>query len=261
MKEMKESGGKIAAFFDLDGTLVAGPSLERQFFRMLRYRGAIPMKNYFLWLREAVRLSPRGVRAMGYANKMYLRGITPGTVNRQAGGISFLAAAVDRMAWHAKQGHKIVLVSGTLEILAREAAMQLEAKLGARGLAAKIHVCATRLEEREGKWTGQVMGTAMYGEAKAEAVRRLAEKGMLDLTISYTYGDSAMDRWMLAAVGRPMAANPSKELLRIAQWRNWKTVLWEKRLNEESTQRAQRTHELHRKRSGESGVAGLETGT
>lgn len=260
MKEVKESGGKIAAFFDLDGTLEAGPSLERRFFRMLRCRGGIPVRNYFLWLREAGRLARRGIRVIRYLNKMHLRGVAPGAVERQADGNSLFAAAVDRVAWHAKQGHKIVIVSGTLEILAREAAKQLEAELGARGLAAKIHVCATRLEEREGKWTGQVMGAAMYGEAKADAVRRMAEKEMLDLTKSYTYGDSAMDRWMLAAVGRPVAVNPSKELLRIAQRRNWPRVLWEKCLNEESTQRAQRTHELHRKRSGESGVAGLEMG-
>jgi HAD superfamily hydrolase (TIGR01490 family) len=256
VNEVKESGGGIAAFFDLDGTLVAGPSLERRFFRTLRYRGAIPMKNYFLWLREAVRLSPRGVRAMGYANKMYLRGITPGTVNRQASGISFLAAAVDRMAWHVKQEHKIVLVSGTLEMLAREAAKQLETELGARGPAAKIHVCATRLEEREEKWTGQVIGPAMFGEAKAEAVRRMAEEEGLDLTKCYAFGDSVMDYWMLAAVGRPVAVNPSKELLRFARRRNWPTQLWEKRLKEESTQSTQRAQ----RRSGEQEVAGSEMG-
>jgi len=257
---MKESGGKIAAFFDLDGTLVAGPSLERRFFRMLRCRGGIPVKNYFLWLREALRLARRGIRTIRYLNKMHLRGVTPGAVERQADGNSFFAAAMDRMTWHAKQRHKIVLVSGTLEILARKAAEQLEAELGARGAVAEIHVCATRLEEREGKWTGRVIGAAMYGEAKAEAVRRMAEKGMLDLTKCCAYGDSAMDRWMLATVGRPVAVNPSKELLRIAQGRNWQTVLWEKCLNEESTQSTQTTHELHRKRCGESGVAGLEMG-
>jgi len=260
VKEVKESSGKIAAFSDLDGTMVAGPSLERTFFRMLCCRGGIPVKNYFLWFREALRLARRGIRVNRYLNKMHLRGVAIETTKYEASGISFLAAAVDRVAWHVKQGHKIVLVSGTLEILAHKAAEQLEAKMKARGLAAEIHLCATRLEEREGKWTGRVIGAAMYGEAKAEAVRRLAEKGMLDLTKCYAYGDSAMDRWMLAAVGRPVAVNPSKELLRIAQRRNWQTVLWEKRLNTESTQSTQATHELHRKRCVESGVAGLERG-
>ena len=260
MKEVKENGGGIAAFFDLDGTLVAGPSLERRLFRMLRYRGVIPMTNYSLWLREAVRLAPRGMCVVRYANKMYLRGVAIRTMDRQASGISFFAAAVERVAWHAKERHEIMIVSGTLEMLAREAAKQLEAKLEARELAAEIHVCATRLEERQGKLTGQVMGAAMYGEAKADAVRRMAEEEGLDLKKCYAYGDSAMDRWMLAAVGRPVAVNPSKELLRIAREKNWAVRIWEKRGGEEATWRTQWAHKLHRRRSGEREVAGLEMG-
>jgi HAD superfamily hydrolase (TIGR01490 family) len=260
VKKVKESDRGIAAFFDLDKTLVAGPSLERRFFRMLRYQGAIPAKNYFLWLREAVRLAPRGMRAMRYANKMYLRGVAIGAAERRAEGISFFAGAVDRMTWHAKGRHKIVIVSGTLEILARGAAKQLEEQLEARGLAAEIHVCATRLQESAGKWTGQVIGAAMYGEAKLQALQRMAEQEGFDLTRCYAYGDSAMDRWMLAAVGRPVAVNPSKGLVRFAQRRNWPTLHWGKRRKEESTQGTQRTHELHQRRSGDREVAGLEMG-
>src|SRR5438105_15226073 len=66
---------RLAAFFDLDGTLLPLPSLERQLFRMLRYRREIPMKNYFVWLREALKLLPRGIRCVMHANKMYLRGV------------------------------------------------------------------------------------------------------------------------------------------------------------------------------------------
>jgi hypothetical protein len=58
-EEVEEKSGRVAAFFDLDGTLVALPSLERRFFRMLRYRRAIAAKNYWRWLAEAVRLAPR----------------------------------------------------------------------------------------------------------------------------------------------------------------------------------------------------------
>jgi HAD superfamily hydrolase (TIGR01490 family) len=260
VKEVKESAGGIAAFFDLDGTLFAGPSLEWRYFRFLRFQGAIPVKKYFLWLREAVRLAPRGMRAMRYANKMYLRGVAIGAAERRAEEISFFAAAVDRVAWHAKERHKIVIVSGTLEILARKVAEQLETDLNARGLAAEIHVCATRLQESARKWTGQVIGTAMYGQAKLQALRRKAEQEGLDLTKCFAYGDSATDRWMLAAVGRPVVVNPSKELERFAQRRNWPTLLWGKRRKEESTQGTQRTHELHRRRGGEREVAGLEMG-
>src|SRR6266446_1567097 len=81
VKEIEEVNGakeherNIAAFFDLNGTLLAPPSLERRFFRMLRYRREIPTTNYFLWLMEALRLLPRGVNAILHANKMYLQGV------------------------------------------------------------------------------------------------------------------------------------------------------------------------------------------
>src|SRR5438045_2885210 len=75
IKEIREKGGGVAAFFDLDGTLVTRPSLEKRFFRMLRNRRAIPARNYLLWLREAMRLMPRGIGAILQANKMYLRGV------------------------------------------------------------------------------------------------------------------------------------------------------------------------------------------
>src|SRR4030081_68313 len=63
---------RIAAFFDLDGTLIGRPSLERRFFAQLRYRRAIPLGNYFLWLVRAAWLAPRGMQMMRHANKMYL---------------------------------------------------------------------------------------------------------------------------------------------------------------------------------------------
>jgi HAD superfamily hydrolase (TIGR01490 family) len=248
VKEVKKKCGGIAAFFDLDGTLVAGPSLERRFFRHLRYGRAIPAKNYFLWLSEAVRIAPRGIRTIRYANKLYLRRVPLGEVERQASGISFFAEAMDRAAWHAKQRHKIVIVSGTLEPLARRAARELQSQLAERGIVAIVHVCATRLEEKEGRWTGRIIGEAMFGEAKARAVKRLAAEMGVDSARSYAYGDSANDRWLLAAVGRPAAVNASKELLRIAQGKNWPVLFREKRGKEESTQSSQRAQWSERKK-------------
>jgi len=66
---------RIAAFFDIDGTLLAGPSLERHLFANLKYRRAIPARNYFLWLAHSFRLTPRGMQTILHANKMYLRDV------------------------------------------------------------------------------------------------------------------------------------------------------------------------------------------
>jgi phosphoserine phosphatase len=274
--EVKDRSEGVAAFFDLDGTLVAGPSMERRFFRMLRWRGEIRAGNWVLWMWEAMRLSPRGIRVMLQANKMYLRGVQSfGGRGRRGGddrpGLnadqpaqghvtvfprrdsrmpvpSFFAEAVERAAWHARQRHAIVLVSGTLEPLAEEAGRGLEAELAARGLETRIRVCATRLEEKVGRWTGKILGEAMFGEAKARAAMRLADEMRLDLRQCYAYGDSLHDRWLIEAVGWPAAVNPSRQLGRIARRLCWTVLRWGG--GENLTQRAQRTRSSKRGANG-----------
>jgi len=262
-EEVKEKSGRVAAFFDLDGTLTALPSLEKKFFRMLRYRRAIRAKNYFSWLREATRLMPRGISAILQANKMYLRGVqvfdergegdgdvscwhtdglqaegqasAPPRRNPRLPVPPFFAQAIERVAWHAKQGHEIVMISGTLEPLARGAARAMETELAVRGITLTIRVFATRLEAMDGRWTGRVLGEAMFGEAKARAAKRLAEEMRLDLGRCYAYGDSLNDRWLMAAVGRPAAVNSSKDLADMARTRGWPVLNWERK--ESPTQR------------------------
>ena len=271
--ELKKKRGGVGAFFDLDGTLMALPSLERRFFRVLRSRGEIPLRNYCLWLREAVRLAPSGIRGILQGNKTYLRGVqileergwgdeaeapsrrhksghqaqgqasAPSRRNPRLPVPTFFPQAIERVAWHAKQGHEVVLISGTLEPLAREAARALEAELAAHGTIATIRVIATRLEEAVGRWTGRILGEAMFGEAKARAARRLAEETRRDLERCFAYGDSLNDRWLMAAVGRPTAVNPSNELASIARERDWPILSWEKK--ESITQR----HRGHRETS------------
>jgi phosphoserine phosphatase len=240
---------RVAAFFDLDGTLLPLPSLEQRFFRVLRYRREIPVKNYFLWLREALKLLPREISQVEHANKAYLEGLqvsnrsgvenrgdspahksghkdegpasTPSRHNPRWPVPHFLEEGVERVVWHATQGHAIVIVSGTLEPLATIAAHALEAELVIRGIGAGIRVCATKLEERDGRWTGRIIGEAQFGKAKARSILTLTQEMSLDLSQSWAYGDSAQDRWMLASVGNPAAVNPTPKLARIASKKGW----------------------------------------
>jgi HAD superfamily hydrolase (TIGR01490 family) len=241
-EEAKEKNGGVAAFFDLDGTLVALPSLERRFFKLMRYRRVIPAKNYFLWLGEAARLAPHGIGRMVQANKMYLRGIL---ADRWGGrGLklapAFLEGGLERIAWHAKKGHQIVLLSGTLEPLAQAAARAIESGLAKRGIISAIRVCATRLEEVDDNWTGKIVGEAIFGEAKARAAKEITLEMKLDLAHCYAYGDSANDRWLLAAVGRPFAVNPSPELARISETLGWPAVSWAGEENQTPRRRVHR---------------------
>ena len=66
------------------------------------------------------------------------------------------------------------------------------------------------------------------------AVRRIAQDNDFDLARCYAYSDTAHDRWMLGAVGRPAAVNPSLELRRIAMLRHWPIFDWR---TDENTER------------------------
>jgi HAD superfamily hydrolase (TIGR01490 family) len=239
MNGTRNSRAEVAAFFDLDGTLVRPPSLEWRFFAELRKSRLIPARNYLLWLAYAAKLLPRGVEAIQHANKMYLRAVGADSANELVRMPGLYRAGMERLAWHAEQGHAIFLISGTLAPLAQRVALEIVMRLAARGVTANIGVCATRLEERDGCWTGRILGEAMYGEAKARAVRRLAQEHPFDLGRCHAYGNEANDHWMLEAVGRPAAVNPSSDLERIARRNGWPILRWGG--NQELTQRAQRT--------------------
>lgn len=233
MNDTRKYAQGIAAFFDIDGTLLARPSLELQYFARLRRQRAIPVKNYFMSLANAVRLAPEGLAVVRHANKMYLRGV-PSVENsdtihprpRKKFRPRFLPDATERLTWHAAQGHAIVLVSGTLAPLAEGIALGLTVLLTLRGISASIGVCATRLEKVDGRWTGRIEGEAMFGEAKARAVRRLANEAGFDLSRCYAYADSTSDRWMLSAVGLATAVNPARGLARIARSQGWPVLHW-----------------------------------
>ena len=256
----------IAAFFDLDGTLLPLPSLEKRFFRTLRYRHAIGVSNYLLWLAEAARLLPRGINQILYADKMHLRGVSAACSFRDSNeakcarhedyraesrraklGSSeapqFYPEALERLGWHAKHGHATVIVSGTLQPLAVNAAAALEELLAGAGIRTTIGVYATRLETRDGKWTGRLAGEAMFGQAKARAIKQIAASRHFDLEKCFAYGDSANDRWLLESVGRPTAINPSIDLARIAARNAWPILQWK---SEGAS--AQSSHALRRER-------------
>jgi len=219
--------GKIAAFFDLDGTLIPEPSLERRILLSLRRAGCIPYSNYLRWLVEAIRLSPSGLLAVQHANKRYLTGLNVDLALELMDSVAFFEEGITRVVWHARQAHPIVLITGTLHPLAQLAAWTLECELEARGLAIRVHVLATPLEEERGCWTGYLAGHALYGGAKARAIAALAHERQWNLSESHAYGNSPLDRDFLSAVGYGHAVNPGRQLAAIANEKDWPIWHWQ----------------------------------
>src|ERR1700739_46194 len=164
-----------AAFFDIDGTLLAKPSLERRFFWELHRRGKIPARNYLHWLAETLRLGwrdPQNIRSAILANKRHLRGVHANIVSGEARNAvsfaenwlpEFFPAAIQRVWWHALPGDSFVLVSGTLAPLAALVQSELQRELLWRGVEGKIFSIATRLEIVAGRWSGAVADKAVFG--------------------------------------------------------------------------------------------------
>ena len=223
---MNPAPRRIAAFFDIDGTLVPDPPLETRMFQKLRRGGEIPPMNYARWGAEAARLLPRGLTAIAQGNKRYLHGLRMEQLLEAMETIAFFEEGVARVEWHARQGHEIVLVSGMVKPVARLAAMALECELETRGIEKEILVSATRLEERGGTFTGRVLGSANYGEAKRMAMEVLARAMQIDLRESHAYGNTRHDVPMLRAAGRAHAVNPGRELARVANQCDWAIWNW-----------------------------------
>jgi HAD superfamily hydrolase (TIGR01490 family) len=85
----------------------------------------------------------------------------------------------------------------------------------------------SKLEERDGVYTGRFDGAFCYGEGKPLRMRELAQERGIDLAQSWAYSDSASDLPMLRAVGHPVAVNPDNELARVAREEGWDVMRFE----------------------------------
>jgi HAD superfamily hydrolase (TIGR01490 family) len=219
---MASAPERIGAFFDLDGTLLPPPSLEWRFVAYLLAREEMGGTEIARWLARCAKSLLRDPRGATSGNKMYLAALRESLADDWESSLApgaprLFTTGIERMIWHHAQGHRVFLVSGTLEPLARAVA---------RRLPGPTEVCATPLETLGGRWTGRIAGAHMNGEVKGRAVRSLAAQFGLALWESYAYGNSVTDLPMLDAVGRRVAVNPRAGLRRIARREGWESCMW-----------------------------------
>jgi HAD superfamily hydrolase (TIGR01490 family) len=238
---------------------VPQPSLEQRFLSYLRWRGAIRWTNYTRCAAPFIRETSRALFAREWAGlecvaaqcKTYLAGVPVRAMDSWLGwfmrhSLGCIPEALNRVNWHSRQGHQIVLLSGTLAPIAAAVAQLLSAS---------VHVCATQLECDNGRFTGGVRGEAICGPAKARALERMAAEFSLDLNRSYAYGDSFADRWMLGRVGRPFAVQArescSRRLVRLASRRGWPVLRWSAVADGESKSHPERVENSEKRKFAE----------
>ena len=96
---------------------------------------------------------------------------------------------MERIAWHRVQGHKVVVVSGGLDVYLRPWCETQGLDL----------LCST-LEVRNGRLTGRYEGEQCVLTEKVRRVREAYDVGAFSEI--YAYGDTAEDRDLLALASR-----------------------------------------------------------
>lgn len=211
-----------AAFFDVDNTMMVGASI-------FHFAKGLAARDFFTW-RDLVTFTLKQAR-------LRVRGELHGDLHSaRESALAFVAGRkvaeivalgeeiydeelADRI-WsgtlalaqqHIDAGRRVWLVTATPQELATIIAQRLKLT-GALGTVA---------ETADGLYTGRLVGDVLHGEAKAAAVRALAEREGLDLARCSAYSDSINDIPLLSLVGQAVAVNPDSALRAEAKERGW----------------------------------------
>lgn len=212
----------VAAFYDVDGTLVAvnevhawafyaanQPSVSGSLRKLASAVARLPL----FWAVDKV--SRKGF------NELFYRQYRGESEDR----LRFLAdemfetllkrriypGARELIRTSRAQGIRQVVVTGGLDITVRRLADELGVD----------DVIANRLEFLDGFATGDMIPPIIAGAAKAQAVRDYCLANGVDMAKSFAYSDSYSDYPMLAMVGRPAAVHPDVRLRLAARDFGW----------------------------------------
>jgi phosphatidylglycerophosphatase C len=197
----------IVAAFDLDGTLSDGGSV----FKWLRYlRGS--RAAYAASTRLALPLLIGAIRsgpwADGAKERLFgslLRGLEESEVRASSREFALRhfedhgrAKVLDRLRWHLREGHSVVIVSASPQIYVDVVVEMFDAD---GGLGTRLAVDA------RGTLTGSYLGKNCRGREKARRLSEWTHERFPDIEPTiYAYGNSRGDRRLLRAATYPFDA-------------------------------------------------------
>ena len=119
---------------------------------------------------------------------------------------------LSRVHFHKKEGHLLVLISGSVRYLLEPVVRDLGFD----------HLLCTDLEvNQNGLMTGKPAGLVCVSHNKKWLTLKLAQELELDLAKSYAYGNHHSDLPLLETVGNPHAVQPNRILERTARQKSW----------------------------------------
>ena len=181
------------ALFDFDGTITTDDSLIK-FIRFVvgdtRFATGMVLLSPMLTAYK-LKLIPN-YRAKQYMLAYFFKGMPEEKFIRVASEYSLdhidtilRPEAVKKIAWHKEEGHKIVVVSASIECWLKPWCDRHE-----------LELIGTKLEIADGIVTGSFLGKNCYGIEKANRVRE--QYNLDDYGHIYAYGDSRGDKELLA---------------------------------------------------------------
>jgi len=213
------SGPKVAAFFDVDRTLLAGFSAAA-FMKDKFANEGLSFGGVAKALAGTARFATKQTSFPSFLEETStnLVGLSEEELLEQGERVFAEHLVADiypesraLVEAHQAHGHTVAIVSSAthfqIDALARELGIE--------------HVLCTELEFKKGKFTGKVQRPACWQEGKAEAASGFAEEHGVDLSQSYFYTDSHDDLSLLDLVGKPRLVNPDSDLARVGSRRGW----------------------------------------
>jgi putative phosphoserine phosphatase/1-acylglycerol-3-phosphate O-acyltransferase len=218
--EASPPGPKVGAFFDLDGTLVAGftavimtqERIRRREIGIGEFLGAVQAAlEHRLGRADFEQLIDRGAsmmkgRSLDDIDELGERLFVQHIVSRIYPEMRELVRA------HQARGHTVVLSSSALTV-------QVEPVARFLGI---DNVLSNRFAtDQNGFLTGGVLKPIIWGPGKANAVQKFASDHDIDLKKSYFYADGDEDVALMHLVGNPRPTNPEGKLAAVAAKRGW----------------------------------------
>lgn len=212
---------RVAAFFDLDKTIIATSSAYA-FGKEFMHNGLItPAEALQISLTKATYMVVGQTSEQMDSSRDQLAAMVAGWSVAEVDAIvrdtmhsvvtpAIYAEARELIDAHRAAGHDVVIISASAATLVQPIAEELGVEL----------VVATELEEVDGRFTGEILHYNK-GEAKARALEAIAAEHGVDLDQSFAYSDSATDIPMLEMVGNPVAVNPDRAMKKKALEESW----------------------------------------
>ena len=218
--ERSPAGPKIAAFFDVDRTLLAGFSATA-FMKDSFAEQGFDLRRMLAATTGAIRFGAQQTSFPSFVEQTSadLVGMTREELLERGRRVFAKHLVTDiypesraLVEAHQRRGHTVAIVSSATHF-------QIDALAEELGIE---HVLCTEFElDAEGRFTGRVVRPAVWQEGKAIVARDFAAEHDVDLDQSFFYSDSHDDLPLLDLVGHPRLVNPDEKLARIGARRGW----------------------------------------